>query len=136
MKKVSNPNVFVPESGCSNDKNGVYCESCATENIISAVCHPRSGIESNMNTLRGRLFTLIESMGFEQKREEAIKTQIREITASNWDNMIEYCFNAESLAVTMLQQLGHIVPEDEDIQEVDEAIVAELVAEQSKSKHT
>lgn len=136
MYKPSDPGVMVPMDGCSEDKKGLYCESCATNNIINAAHHTRGGIESNMNALRGRLFTLIESMGFEEKREDAIKTQIREITAGNWNNMIEYCFNAESTTMTMLQQLGHIVPEDGDIQQVDESVVEELVAEQSKSKHT
>jgi len=135
MYKPSNPGVIVPLDGCSEDKNGLYCESCATGNIMNAAHHARNGIESNMNALRGRLFTLIESMGFDEKRETAIKTQIRDITASNWDNMIEYCFNAESQITTMLMQLDHFVVGPE-VETVDSAFAETAIAEQSKSKHT
>lgn len=127
----------LPMGGCSDDKNGVCCESCATANIMNAVYHPRTSIESQMHVMRGRLLTLVETMGLKEKQEDAVKSQVREITGDSWNQMIADCFKAESQITTMLVQLDHFMVENEsELDTVDSTIVESIIAEQSKSKHT
>lgn len=49
----------------------------------------KSVVDSNFNALRGKLYSAIELLGLEEKREQAIKTVIADITHLIWSNILE-----------------------------------------------
>jgi len=55
------------------------CEITISKNVV----------DSNFNALRGKLYSAIELLGIEEKREKAIKTIIGDVTHLIWANILE-----------------------------------------------